>query len=178
MENNDILSWSKEHFLKWSDFKADFNPAAFEDSFSQIRYHHTWIIDSEMSNGDIYFLISNIKLETQFLKHLSWVKLQNASSTLLDHEQGHFDLAEFMKPNFEELLKKKFYGIKFPTRGQNEDQRKQFAREDSGYFILKELKKFSKILEREREKYSEETDYGKISKIQKAYQEKFRILRI
>lgn len=178
MENNDILSWSKEKFLQWSDFQADFNPSAFEDSFSQIRYHHTWILDSEMHNGNIYFLISNIKLETQFLKHLSWVKLQNVSSSILDHEQGHFDLAESMRTNFEEQLKKKFYGVKFPTRGQNEDQRKQFAREDSGSFILKELKKFSEILEKERKKYDEETDYGENSSKQKEYQENFRKLRI
>ena len=177
MENNNIISWTKDYFLKWSDFQADVNPSSFEDSFSKIIYHHTWLVSSEMVNGNIYFLISEVKLETQFLKHLSWVRLQNESSVLLNHEQGHFDLLEFMKSSFEEKINNRFNGIQFPTRGKNEEQRKQLAREDSNSLIAKELEKCFDILDKERKKYDEETEYGKNVSKQIEYDQKFQRLR-
>ena len=178
MENDDIIIWSKDYFLNWSDFKAEVNSAAFEDSSSKIKFHHTWIVDSEMINEKIYFVISNIQLTTQFLKHLSWVRLQNSSLELLKHEQGHFDLAESLKQMFVEQIKIKFKDLKFPTRGQNEEQRKQFAREDSGLMILQELEKCYKILDEESKKYCEETEFGNNLSKQKEFDEKFKKLRL
>jgi len=177
MENDDIKIWSKDYFLNWSDFKSEVNPAAYEDSSSKIKFHHTWTVDSEMTDGEIYFLISNIQLATQFLRHLSWVRLQNSSLELLKHEQGHFDLAESLKPIFVDQMKNKFKDLRFPTRGQNEEQRKQFAREDSGLMLLQELEKCYKILDVESNKYCEETEFGNNSSKQKEYNEKFKKLR-
>ena len=177
MENDDIIIWSKDIFLNWSDFKAEVNPAAFEDSSSKIKFHYTWVVDSEMIGEEIYFVISNIQLITQFLRHLSWVRLQNSSSKLLTHEQGHFDLAELLKPMFVEQIKNKFKDLKFPTRGQNEEQRKQFARENSGLMISQELEKCYKILEEESRKYCGETEFGNNIFKQNEYAEKFKKLR-
>jgi len=176
MENDDIITWSKNHLLKWSDFKAEVNPSIYEDSFSTIKYHHTWTVDSEIKDGKIYFLISNIQITTQFLRHLSWVRLQNASSDLLKHEQGHFDLAESLKSSFVKKIENKFKGVKFPTRGQNEEQRKQFAREDSGVMIIKELEQYFEILSNSRKKYDAETEFGQNFFRQKEYDEKLKTL--
>jgi len=178
VEKNNIISWKKDYFLKWSDFQADVNLSAIEDSFSKITYHHTWTVSSEMVDGEIYFLISDVKLETQFLRHLSWVRLQNASSALLSHEQGHFDLSELMKPFFEDKINNKFNGMKFYTRGKNEEQRKQSAREDSGILIVKELEECFDILTKERKKYDEETEFGKNLSKQNEYDQKFYRLRM
>lgn len=177
MEEANIIDWSKDYFLSVSDFKAEINPGAFEDSSSKIKFHHTWIVGSEMIDGNIYFLISDVQLTTQFLRHLSWLRLQNSSSHLLKHEQGHFDLAESLKPIFVEQIKNKFKNVKFPTRGQNEEQRKQFAREDSGLMILQELEKCYKILDIESKKYCEETEFGNNLSKQQEYDEKFKKLR-
>ena len=38
MSENDIVVWSKDSFLSWSDFKAESNPSVYEDSHSIIRY--------------------------------------------------------------------------------------------------------------------------------------------
>ena len=177
MEKDDILVWSKDYFLQWTDFRAEINTAAFHDSFSYIQYHHTWTVNSEILNGDIYFHISDVQLSTHFLRHLSWTRQQNSSS-LLNHEQGHFDLAELMKSSFVEQIKNKFKNIKFPTRGQNDEQRKQFAREKSGLMIANELSQHMKILENLRKKYDEETEYGLNHLKQKKYDEKFKKLRL
>ena len=56
---------------------------------------------------------------------------KQASSELLKHEQGHFDFAELLRPTITEKIQNEFKDKKFTTQGQNDEQRKQFAREKS-----------------------------------------------
>jgi len=177
MEDKDIITWSKDYFLNWSDFKAESNPSSFEDSSSHVKYHHTWTVNSEMSDGTIYFLIDDIKLSTQFFRHLSWVRENQASLELLKHEQGHFDLAESLRPIITEEIQKEFKDKKFTTRGKNDEQRKQFAREDSKLMISKELEKWLNDLSQKRMKYDEETEFGHNLNKQNEYDKKFNELR-
>jgi hypothetical protein len=177
MEDNDVITWSKNYFLKWSDFTADPNHSAFEDSSSNIKYHHTWTVRSEMTDGKIFYLIDRINITTLFFRHLSWVRKQNSSDNLLNHEQGHFDLAESIKPAIIQNIENKFREKTFPTRGQNEEQRKQFAREDSGQIISAELEKWDKILSEKRRQYDMDTEYGQNLEKQMEYDEIFKKLR-
>jgi len=177
MEDGDILPWSKNNLLHWSDFTAEPNPAAFEDSSSSIKYYHTWTVHSEMSGDKIYFLIDEVKLTTNFFRHLSWFRPQYASENLLKHEQGHFDLAESFRLEITEKISNKFKNKKFPTRGQNEEQRKQFAREDSGLMLSKELATYAEILMEKRTKYDEETEFGQNLIAQKKYDDALSYLR-
>ena len=177
MENDDIISWSKDYSLEWSDFKAQPNSSSFEDSSSYIKFHQTWTVHSDISEGEICFLIDDIKLSSQFLRHLSWVREKQDSLELLKHEQGHFDLAESLRPIITEKIQNEFKDKKFPTRGQNDDQRKQFAREKSGLMIAKELEKWSFDFSQKRIKYDEETKFGHNLIKQKEYDIKFNELR-
>lgn len=173
MENDDILLWSKDYILNWSDFKATSNPSAFEDSSSHIKFHFTWRIDSEIDNGKICYLIEDVKLSTQFLRHLSWVREGQDSSELLKHEQGHFDLAELNRSKITEQIQNKLYDKKFPTRGKNEQQQKQFAREESGMMIAAELEKLFLDFSKKRAKYDEDTEFGHNLKTQNEYDQEF-----
>lgn len=177
MDKKDIIPWSPDYLLAWSDFKAESNPAHFQDSFSTINYHSTWTVNSEMQEGKIFYFIESIQLTTQFLRHLSWVREQQATESLLKHEQGHFDLAESFKHKIIADFREKLIGKKFPTRGQNDDQRKQFAKEDSGLIISKELDTWSKELEKLHEKYDKETEFGNNLEKQKSYDGIFEALR-
>ena len=57
-------------------------------------------------------------------------------------------------------LKINFIDKVFETRGQNEAQRKQFAKLDSGKMISNEVDKLSLILAKNRKEYDAETEYG------------------
>jgi hypothetical protein len=160
MSENDIRVWSNDSFLSWSDFKAESNSAAFEDSHSVIKYRYTWTVNSGKIENQILFFIENIQLSVDFHSVLSWVRLSQANDDLLKHEQGHFDLAELIKHENLEKLKNKFHKKQFSTRGKNEEQRKQFAKEDSGKMIAKEVEKLESILSQKRQEYDEQTDFG------------------
>ena len=108
MSENDYVIWSNDYHLKWSDFKAESNPAIFEDSHSMIKYGFTWMINSDKLNDEIVFFIENIELSVEFHPLLSWVRHSESNDNLLKHEQGHFDLAEMIKRNHEKIFKINF----------------------------------------------------------------------
>ncbi len=177
MSENEVIVWTKDIFLKRSDFKAESNPAAFEDSHSVIKYRFTWTINSEKIGNDILFIIENIHLSVEFFPHLSWFRISQDTDSLLRHEQGHFDLAELVKRENLNALQNSFYGKRFPTRGQNEDQQKQFAKEDSGRMIADKVEELENLLEKRREEYDSATEFGENTVKQSEYDSVFQKLR-
>lgn len=178
MNENDIIIWSKHYFLKWSDFKAESNTGSFEDAHSTIKYRYTWTVNSEKIGSQILFLIENLQVNVEFHSVLSWVRTSQSNEQLLNHEQGHFDLAELVKRENEKKFQNIFYGKHYPTRGQNEEQRKQFAKDDSGKMIAKEIEKLEQCLSQRREIYDTKTNYGQNLDIQKQYDSIFDKLRL
>ena len=55
MSENENLFWTREYSLKWSDFKAEHNPATYADSHSVIKYGFTWTVDSEKMGSEVWF---------------------------------------------------------------------------------------------------------------------------
>ncbi len=178
MNENDIVVWSGQRNLSWYDFKAEPNPAVFEDAHSSIKYRPTWTVNSEKMGSQILFFIENLEISVEFHSLLSWVRESYADDNLLKHEQGHFDLAELTKNEKLSELQNILYEKKYPTRGQNEEQRKQFAKEDSGKMIFQEVEKLEELLEKRRHDYDEETNFGQILEYQTKYDSIFKKLRI
>lgn len=177
MGEKTTLEWSPNFALSWSDFQAESNPAVFEDSHNVIKYRFTWIVNSENIDGKIIFLIDDISLFAEFHPLLSWVRPSEANESLLNHEQGNFDLAELVRRENIANLQTKFYKKHFPTRGQNDEQRKQFAKEDSGKMINEEVEKLQTIFDEKSLKYQNETNYGKNIEEQSKYDLIFKQLR-
>ena len=173
MSENGFVIWSEDYDLKWSDFKAESNPAIFEDSHGVIKYGFTWMVNSDKLNDEIVFFIENITLSVEFHPLLSWVRNSESNDNLLKHEQGHFDLAEMIKRKHEKIFANKFYDKFFPTRGQNDAQRKQFAKDDSGRMISNEVNELNEIFLKQRKDYDLETDFGKNLVIQSKYDKLF-----
>ena len=178
MSDTDTLEWSSDYFLNWSDFKAEHNPAIFEDSNSVIKYRFIWTINSDEIDDDILFSIENIQLFTEFHPLLSWVRPTQANNELLKHEQGYFDLAELINRENLKKLQNKFYEKQFPTRGKNEDQSKQFAKVDSGKMIVIEIEKLDDLLKQQSQVYHEQTSFGQNKEKQSEYDLLFDKLRM
>jgi len=178
MSEINVIVWSKDFFLRWSDFSAVSNTAVFEDSHSVIKYRHTWTVNSEEIESQIIFFIENIQLSVEFYPDLSWVRTLQTNDNLLKHEQGHFDLAELVKRENLEKLQNKFHKKEFLTRGKNEDQQKQYAKEDSGKLIVMEVEKLEEILSKRRQEYDEQTNFGQNLEKQSEYNSIFDRLRL
>ena len=177
MSESIVFSWDPDFYLKWTDFKAESNPAIFEDSHSVIKYRFTWILNSDIIDDQIVFLIEDVHLIVEFHPLLSWVRHSESNENLLKHEQGNFDLAELVKRENTKKLQDTFYSKPFPTRGQNDEQRKQFAKEDSGKMINAEVEKLQKLFDEKSLKYHDETNFGTEFVSQSKYNSIFSQLR-
>ncbi|MDH5463764.1 MAG: hypothetical protein OEW49_05590 [Nitrosopumilus sp.] len=177
MSEDHVLRWSKDFFLKWSNFEAESNPAAFEDAHSTIKYRFTWTVSSEEINDQIMFQIEDIRVFVEFHSLLSWVRYSQSSDNLLKHEQGVFDLAELIKRENLNALQNIFHGKQFPTRGKNEQQQKQFAKEDSGKMIAHEVEKLEDIYKKKCQEYVDQTNFGQDQEKQSEYNLMFEKLR-
>ena len=178
MAEKNVLVWVNDFFLRWSDFNAESNTAAFEDSHSVIKYAYTWTVNSNQIGNQILFLIENIQLSVEFYPELSWGRPLQTNDDLLKHEQGHFDLAEMINRKNLQKLQNRFHEKEFPTRGKNEDQSKQFAKEDSGKMINVEIEKLEETLSQKRQEYDEQTSFGKNLEKQLEYNSLFDKLRL
>ena len=177
MGEKTTLEWTPGSMLTWFDFQAESNPAVFEDSHSVIKYRFTWVVNSEKIGENIVFLIDDIALFVEFHPLLSWVRQSEASDSLLNHEQGNFDLAELVKRENIQNLKEQFYQKHFPTRGDNNEQRKQFAKEDSGEMIHKYVEKLQTLFDQRSQKYQNDTNHGGNLEEQSKYDLIFKQLR-
>ena len=74
-------------------------------------------------------------------------------------------------------LQKFFYEKQYPTRGKNDEQRKQFAKEDSGKIIGEEVEKLERQLLKRRQDYDEQTNFGLNSQKQSEYDLLFKKLK-
>ena len=177
MGDNSVIEWKSDFSISWSDFEAESNPAVFEDSHSVIKYRFTWTINSEIIDEKIVFFVEDIHLFAEFHPRLSWVRSSESNDTLLKHEQGNFDLAELIKRENVKNLQEMFHSKHFPTRGQNVDQRKQFAKEDSGKMIASKVEDLQILYDERRKRYQSETDFGRNEKTQSEYNMIFEHLR-
>ena len=81
MSSSDVISWSSDYCLNWSDFQAESNPAIYEDSHSFIKYGFTWIVDSDKLNENVVFLINDIKFLLNFI--LYYLGLENLNLMMI-----------------------------------------------------------------------------------------------
>ncbi len=177
MSKNLVLQWNPDFNLNWSDFQAESNPAVYEDAHSVIKYRFTWTVNSDKINDEIVFLIENICIFVEFHSLLSWVRLSSADDQLLHHERGTFNLAESIKRENIKKLHDLFYNKHFSTRGQNEEQRKQFAKEDSGKMINLEIEKLQRLFDEKCLKYKDDTNNGQNLQAQSDYDIIFKQLK-
>ncbi len=177
MGDSVAIEWNPNYNISWLDFEAESNPAVFEDSLSVIKYRFAWTINSEIVDEKIVFFIEDINLFTEFHPRLSWVRHSESNDKLLKHEQGNFDLAELVRRENVKELQDMFYSKHFPTRGQNVEQRKQFAKEDSGKMIAEKVEELQLVYAERRKKYQTETKFGENEQIQSDYNMIFWRLR-
>lgn len=177
MSESDAIMWSAKRPLTWHDFKAESNPAIFEDAHSAITYRPTWITGSEEDGDRAVFFIKDVSVTAEFIPRLSWVRPGHSDDAMLRHEQGHFDMAELVWREWRGRFSGEMSKRRFPTRGGNEEQRKQNARDDSAQIVVPIVDAMKEDLARRRKEYDQETNFGADARRQSWYDAEFARLR-
>ncbi len=109
LPDEELLEWSSERKLSWSDYKGKPNPlsdaAASTTTYLSIEYN--------ISSSSFGY-----KIKSRFSKNRSWGL--HKSDYILSHEQGHFDIAEI----FARKLHKKMSEYSFNKRTYQQDLKK------------------------------------------------------
>ena len=121
-------------------------------------------------------MIEDLHVTTEFWPALSWTR-PFCGDAVLRHQQGHFDLGELVMRREIDGIRRSLYGRRFTTRGKNEDQRKQFAREDSALVVEPVIARLGRVLEEAQSRYDEETLHGERPEPQRRYDAEFASLR-
>lgn len=102
-KTDDIINYSSEKKLAWSDFKAKPREDQAYDAMTEWGMHFSYSYDGN------YFVFTLI---CQFQKSDSWVKEEKMTDELLEHEQLHFDIAEIYTRKMRKILLKTDYHVK------------------------------------------------------------------
>jgi hypothetical protein len=147
-QENDIVRWNESRKLIWDDFKAEplvaGSTAALTTTHLGFSYRFT--------NGKITYFI-----DSWFEKNKSWGRVKN--DWVLQHEQGHFDIAEI----YTRKLKKAVSEYRFDRKTFQQDLDKIYAT------IVDEKEKFQQL-------YDDETNYSRNKEKQEEWLSKIAAL--
>ena len=176
------ITWSKDFFLKWSDYQAVPDPTSRFDAQTRTTISQESRFYLHKTSSKFKFKISNIKLTAVFIPSISWVKetARNAmrQDQLLKHEQGHFDATEDLKRKMENKLIHEIESKTFSSKGETLEECRNYADRETTEIIRKKLLPVIDSLEAFHKKYDKDTDYGRNVRVQEEYDRRFAKLRL
>jgi len=141
------IEWSPKTKLNSSDFKGIILNEIDDKAASSMLSIEYKIVSTSIWTGKI-----KLKISPTFDSSLSWIKPENISENLLNHEQKHFDIAKIFSEKIQSLVNNKIKG----TKDFNDSFQKIYDE------IYDEYYEFQK-------KYDAETKHGTDIKAQENY---------
>jgi len=151
-QSDNLIPWNSQK-LVWPDFKGEPDASSEYKALTQWRLSYDFQV--AISNGAASIARSNVK--TFFSRNDSWTKSSTGSTQLLEHEQGHFDLAEVYARKF----RKDLVDYTFKTD--------KYQKELEGLF-----NKILAACDKAQTKYDKETKHGIVEAEQASWNEKIK----
>jgi len=105
------LRWDENRKLTWDDFQGyAFASPYYAFTKWYVPFEYSW--ESSNEKG-CYYKFSKISATANFEKSKSWVKKGQEADWLLNHEQGHFDIAQIFVKEFNERVQSELMGKEF-----------------------------------------------------------------
>lgn len=148
--------WEKSHPLTWGDFRGIPNP--FSPYGASIKTHLDYQIsyDWEIIQGSCHYWFTEVEGIAYMSKIESFVKGQNKNNLILNHEQGHFDLAQTYAKKFTEKAELDLLNKKFLCPKNDVDQINNEANQKAD-IILNQIRGG---LQPTQDDYDDETNHG------------------
>jgi len=176
-----IIVWDKNRKLTWDDFvgQVPATPPANLVAESHVGVHSTWKTSDkcedvgESGKKKCTATITEVSAQAEFDPNQSWVKPDSKTDSLLNHEQGHFDISEiFARKKLEQM--KKFVGQSESAVADTDEK----ATEDAEGKIEKKLMEICDAIDKEEDAmqkaYDTQTKHGTDADQQKKWDEKIK----
>ena len=105
LSQEDFIRWKKNVKINWTDFKGKADPNSPFAAMSAVGMYYKFNSVSDGKNLRIMF-----EIDSRFDKARSWSKRSLRTSTMLRHEQLHFDICELFSRRFKKEAENTVYG--------------------------------------------------------------------
>lgn len=161
------LQWDSNRPLTWNDFMGTVDPNAPADVKAGTSYGLTYKYDFNVRRTEegCFFEITDIHAEAIFRQGSSWVRPGQQTPVLLKHEQGHFDIVQIHKLQFDERVRT-MVGTGGPCEGATDAEIRAFIRARIVGLVQPIFDVVFDFHERTQERYDNQTQHGTISDMQ------------
>jgi len=110
-----LLRWDENRKLTWGDFQGyAFSAPYYALTKWYVPFEYNWELSNEKG---CHYKFIKISATANFDKGKSWVKKGQEADWLLNHEQGHFDMARIFAEEFNERAQSELMGKEFSCPG-------------------------------------------------------------
>ena len=191
LDDDNFLVWDPKYNLSPSDFRKEFDDkkSAIPGQMDRTAVSFLALIpyfELDFTKDFKKFSFKNIKLLTIFVRDMSFFDLQKTKDEnrtpkeidfLILHEQGHFDLAEYLRPKLETYCSSLCKGHLFETNGSTQNEIEIFARNHAHDYLDPIIKKINEDNKQAQMIYDKYTDHGRRVKKQLEYNQKWANFR-
>lgn len=155
------IEWSSQRRLVWEDFRGPVPAGATDERVAATAASLSWSNEYSIawSRDTCSFSIARIDSAALFHPETSWVRPGHRTPDVLEHEQGHFDIAQIFHHQFE-LETARLVGASRECRGRNQRAASRFAEREVGELIGTIYDEVWRQYRAEQEAYDHETRHG------------------
>jgi len=155
------IPWNAERPLTWEDFAGPVPPRTDADRVAETAASLSWSyqLALELSSDSCVFRIVDIESEAAFVPGESWVRPGHRTAEVLEHEQGHFDIAEIYHRRFAAGARE-FVGQQHRCSGGSERRATRDAEREVAGIIGAVYEEIWRQYREQQQLYDDETRHG------------------
>ena len=177
------IVWDANRKLTWDDFQGEVPKDAPEgiDAQSSVGVFSNWQTSFKCTNAGksgkrkCTVTITAPSAEARFNPNTSWVRPNARTDDLLQHEQGHFDIAEVFARKKREQMSK-FVGQSESAVADTDAEAKKAAEEKIAKKFMEVCEAITKEEDAMHHAYDTQTNHGKNKEQQEKWNEKIKKL--
>lgn len=155
------IDWNAEQPLTWDDFDGPVPRGADEARVASTTSSIAWSYEYEIrwSGEKCDFSIVRLDSVARFHRDSSWVRRGHRTPEVLEHEQGHFDIAQLYDEKFRETTRK-LVGSSQECVGQSQRRATRNAERQIARLVGAIYDEVWRQYELRQEAYDRETNHG------------------
>jgi hypothetical protein len=155
------IEWDAARPLTWADFKGPVPAGAEEHRVASTASSLGWsyAFEIEMSEDRCTFGIVRLDSTALFHPEKSWVRPGHRTAEVLEHEQGHFDIAKLFLEKFRAATRE-FVGARRPCDGRSERKARRDAEREISRQVGTLYEEIWRQYELRQQTYDAETRHG------------------
>lgn len=161
------LEWAAQTPLRWEDFQGPVDPSAAPERVAMTAASLSWgyTYGLERGGGRCVYRITSIDVRAIFNRKDSWIRPGHLTDRVLEHEQGHFDIAQLFKLKLEELARE-LVSVRWPCEGESVEAASGYAERGAGRIVSDLGQRIWSEHVAAQEAYDDQTRHGTVPDVQ------------